>query len=764
MVTSIKTARTRLNLSGAWQFAYTEHPLPPDKLTFNPCIVPGCIETDLHALGILPDPFVGMNPVTVNEFAQKQHVYYRKQFEAYSHEGIVPYLIFEGVDCFAEVYLNGKHIASLSNMLIGHEMDVSRHLADGKNELLVHIRPAREESLKYDYPQLLSALPVNIEALYIRKAGHMYGWDIMPRFVSAGLYRPVTLEYRPTERLDELFLRNLSITPNRDCAELKLFYKIKGGLYTKRRIKIEMICGGSTITQEFDPFFISGIHKFAIEKPKLWWPKGRGAANLYTVTVTLYSNDEEVDKATFRHGIRTVALERTATIDANAEGEFVFIVNGEKVFCKGTNWVPLDAFHHRDIERIPKVMDMVGDLNCNMIRCWGGNVYENELFYDLCDEMGMMVWQDFTMACAVYPQDEDFQKVIAHEAEAVVKRLRSHACVALWSGDNECDLVYGWYGDTTNPNTNVLTRKILPEAVRLHDGTRPYIASSPFLDAEAFGKTLYGKDHYVLPEDHLWGPRDYFKGEFYTKSPSKFVSEIGYHGCPSPESITKFISPDKMWPFQNNEEWDLHATSPVPAVKNVYEYRTQLMADQITELFTEFPDNLADFSFCSQVVQAEAKKFFIERYRMAKWNRTGILWWNLIDGWPQFSDAIVDYYFDKKLAYGVIKNCQQDVCVMLDEPTAWNQDVVIVNDTRHDARITLEIKDVETGEVVFDGSFTAKADASTVVGKLRFKRNLKRMFAITWTGDAKGKNHYLAGQPPFELAHYKKLLADSKML
>ena len=758
MVTSIKTNRTRIDLCGDWQFAWATSPKEREGLDFKQCAVPGCLEMDLHKIGVLPDPFVGMNPVQVNDFVERQHVYYLKKFDVALKHDFEPYLIFEGVDCFSEIYLNGTHIGSFANMLIEHEINVGEHLQEGENELLVHIRPARQESLKYEYPQLLSALPVNIESLYIRKPGHMYGWDIMPRFISAGLYRPVTLEFRSKESLDELFLRTLSISANEDEAELKLYYKIKGDLYTKRRIKIEAVCGDSTFTQEFEPFFITGIHKFSLQAPKLWWPKGRGDANLYNVTVTLFNDGVVVDQAKFRHGIRTVALNRTPTINANGEGEFVFIVNGEKVFCKGTNWVPVDAFHYRDVERIPAIMEMAKDLNCNMIRCWGGNVYENELFYDICDEMGMMVWQDFTMACAVYPQDEDFQKVIAQEAESVVKRLRSHACVTLWSGDNECDLVYGWYGDKTDPNTNVLTRKILPEVVRLHDGTRPYIASSPFLDAEAFGKTLYGKDHYVLPEDHLWGPRDYFKGEFYTKSPSCFISEIGYHGCPSPKSIEKFISKDKIWPFQNNEEWDLHATSPVPVVKNVYEYRTQLMADQITEMFTDFPDNLEDFSFCSQVVQAEAKKFFIERYRMAKWNRTGILWWNLIDGWPQFSDAIVDYYFEKKLAYNVIKNCQQDICVMLAEPDSWNQDVVIVNDTRFDKCVALEIKDVESSEIVFSGNFKAKADAAVSVGKIRFKRNLKRMFLISWTGDVVGANHYLAGNPPFELEHYRKLL------
>ena len=757
MVASIKTNRKRLDLCGEWSFAWAERPKERSQLTFHKCTVPGCFEMDLHALGIVPDPFFGMNPVSVNEFAQKQHVYYAKTFTAPAPaEGTQPFIIFEGVDCFADVYLNGAKIAALSNMLIEHEVNVSDYLADGENELMLHIRPAREESLKHDYPQLLSALSVNTESLYIRKPGHMYGWDIMPRFISAGIYRPITLEYRPAECFSELFVRNLEIHTNGSRAELKLYYKISGGLYTPRKIKLELNCGGQVISHEFAPLFISGIYKFTVENPKLWYPCGRGDANLYDVTVTLLCDGKPADTAKFRHGIRTVELDRTATISSDGQdGEFVFIVNGERTFCKGTNWVPLDAFHYRDVERIPAVMDMAADINCNMIRCWGGNVYENELFYDLCDQMGIMVWQDFGMACAVYPQDENFQKIIMQEAEAVVKRLRGHACVALWSGDNECDWAHNWHGDKTDPNTNIITRKTLPEAVRLHDGTRPYIASSPFVEGEA-----HGKHHFVLPEDHLWGPRDYFKGEFYLSSPARFVSEIGYHGCPSQKSVAKFISPDKIWPWQDNKEWILHSTSPIPGI-DTYNYRVELMAKQITEMFTRDPDNLDDFAFASQVVQAEAKKFFIERFRMAKWKRTGILWWNLIDGWPQFSDAIVDYYFEKKLAYGVIKNCQQDICMMLAEPNAWFQDVVIVNDTRRDATINCEITDVETGEVVLNGSFTARADASVVVGKIPYKRNMQRLFLLKWSGDVSGVNHYLAGQPPFKLDKYRKLLGKA---
>ena len=754
----------QIDLCGQWHLAWTEVPLvdamsmqsaTQSGLEFCDCTVPGHFELDLFQLGKISDPFFGMNPVEVSKQTEKCHVYYSCSFKAKDIAGASPFLVFEGLDCFADVYINGILAATLDNMLIEHEVSIKGLLTIGENELFIHIRPALIEAMKYEYPQLISSLVTGYESIYVRKAPHMYGWDIMPRFLSAGMYRPVTIEYRPDEGIDELYLKTIDINETHSIAHLILHYKLTCRMDGDYSIKVGMTCCKARVETTSRVQFIAGKVVFEVANPALWWPKGRGDASLYNVEVALYKNGSIIDTRHFRHGIRTIELKRTALTSSTGEGEFVFKVNGEKIFAKGTNWVPVDAFHSRDKERIPAIMDMVNDLNCNMVRCWGGNVYEDELFYDICDQSGVLVWQDFGMACSVYPQDDAFASKLANEAAVVIKRLRSHACIALWSGDNECDWSYLWGYSHTDPNTNVLTRKILPEALRLHDGSRPYIGSSPFFDVGTLEK---GTDY--LPEMHLWGPRDYFKSKFYITSLCHFVSEIGYHGCPAPESIAKFISKDKLWPCLNNDEWLLHSTSPVPEA-HAYDYRVELMCKQIAELFTAVPDNLNDFAFTSQVVQAEAKKFFIELFRIAKWRRTGILWWNVMDGWPQFSDAVVDYYFKRKLAYFFIKNSQQDVCVMLDEPESWVQKVVIANDTRYDKAVKCQIKDIDTGEVIFEGEFIAYADKSTVVGQVPYIRNKQRFFVITWQGDVCGHNHYLAGQPPFDFAIYKVWLQKS---
>ena len=756
-MTQIELDRLAIGLCGSWRFGWSGARLDVKSaaeaesrgVRFYGCAVPGNFELDLEAAGIMPDAFFGMNPVKVNAFAQDKHVYYTREFDVPAVRG-KPTLIFEGLDCFTDIYVNGAFAAATDNMLVEHEIDASGLLRPGCNELFVRIRPALAEAEKFAYDQSLLAGMVNLESVYVRKAPHMYGWDIMPRFLSAGIYRPARIEFRAGERISECYLRTQGLSGDRETAFEHLYYKLEtlpGAAYA---VRLEGACGESRFTEERPVFFGAGAMDFTIQNPKLWQTNNRGAANLYDVVFTLIKDGVAIDRRAFTHGVRTVELKRTSVTTSLGEGEFVFLVNGERIFAKGTNWVPVDAFHSRDRARIPKIMEMAEDLGINMIRCWGGNVYEDECFYDACDRLGILVWQDFSMACAVYPQDAAFQKALAAEAEKVVRRLRQHPCVALWAGDNECDMLSRmWMLDKVNPNDNILTRKTLPEVARVHDGSRPYIASSPYVDEKA---AQYADEY--LPEYHLWGPRDYFKSGFYINSLCHFVSEIGYHGCPSVDSIKKFISPDKLWPCLDNDEWLLHCTSPVPDA-HLYDYRVKLMSDQICEMFKEAPGNLEDFAFASQAVQAEAKKFFIELFRSGKWRRTGILWWNLMDGWPQFSDAVVDYYFNKKLAYHFIKLAQQHVCVMMREPSDWVQQIVVSNDTPADADITVTVRDADSGELVFERSATAPADSVRVLGSAPFLRNRQRFFVIEWTGQASGRNHYLAGLPPFDLAAYR---------
>jgi len=345
----------------------------------------------------------------------------------------------------------------------------------------------------------------------------------------------------------------------------------------------------------------------------------------------------------------------------------------------------------------------------------------------------------------------------------VVGRLRGHASLALWSGDNEID--YFWAsgsfgtGHPMDPNRNVLTRQVLPAVLDDLDGSRPYLPSSPYVSPAAFHAGLT-----CLPEDHLWGPRNYFKSTYYTGSACHFASEIGYHGCPSAESVRKFISPEKVWPWMDNDEWRLHASDPVPGVTN-WGFRIEdMMVNQVRELFGRVPDTLERFVLASQISQAEAKKFFVELFRANRWRRTGILWWNLLDGWPQFSDAVVDYYFDKKLAYHYLKASQSPICLMLREPVGKQQSLVGVNDTRQPAAVTYSVTDVAGGQRLLEGGADLPANGLVELGRLRFLHSTKGLLRIDWKGPAgEGRNHYLQGLPPMDLDEYVDWMRQARL-
>lgn len=353
------------------------------------------------------------------------------------------------------------------------------------------------------------------------------------------------------------------------------------------------------------------------------------------------------------------------------------------------------------------------------------------------------------MACGTYPIDPEFCEIMRGEAEAAVRRLRQHPSLMLWSGDNECDMS----AFKRHPSGNRVTREVLPDVVEYEDPMRPFLPSSPFVDKEA-----EGRPEAYLTENHLWGPRDYYKSDFYRNSLCNFASEIGYHGCPSRKSIEEFIPADKLWPWQNNDDWMAHASSMELGESGNFNYRIKLMADQVRELFGAVPDNLDDFALASQISQAEAKKFFIEMFRTGQPNRTGIIWWNLIDGWPQFSDAVVDYYFRRKLAFYYIKRVQQPLILSMREPANWNLELVSVNDAGAEAELDYTVTELTTGEVVHSARATVPKGVKALL-HIPYSQGEKKLYLMEWEQNGqKGRNHYLAGNPPFSLEQYRSFL------
>ncbi|MGQ9791390.1 MAG: glycoside hydrolase family 2 protein [Armatimonadota bacterium] len=755
----------RIDLSGEWQMSYRPQRIQwvelgdvdfSDMPTVS-ALVPGNVELDLMRAGILPDLALGNNIYRLREF-ETYEWWYRRSFAAPA----VPHrhsaqLVFEGLDCLAHVWLNGVLVGEGVNALVPQRFDVTDALREGENDLVVRIRSAVFEGRQHVPTPLESALPCGFESLPIRKAPHCYGWDIMPRAVSAGIWRDVYIQFLPPTHWRSVYWATMAVDhPNRSAV---LFvdwdFTTDAHAVDDWRVRLRLSRDGKTIHESLHPVFHThGRTRLHLQGIDLWYPRGYGEPVLYDASAELLDGQGAVlDVHRCAVGFRTVDLLRTDITTPEEPGEFVFVINGVKVFAKGTNWVPLDAFHSRDAQRLHPTVEMLVDLNCNMVRCWGGNVYESEDFFNLCDWHGIMVWQDFALACGVYP--DSIIPAVRREAEEVVRRFRNHPSLVLWCGNNEIDHTYLWSGLGIDPNTDRISREVLAEVVRQYDPFRPYLPSSPYVSPEVMRR---GGDINLSPEQHLWGPRDDFKGVFYTRSLAHFVSEVGYHGCPERRTLEQFLDPGNLWHWQDNEQWLTHATRPLPEMTD-FNYRIPLMANQIAVLFDRVPDNLDDFILASQISQAEALKFFIEYWRQRKWRTTGILWWNLRDGWPIISDAVVDYYYRKKLAYVYIKRVQTDVCAMLSEPEAGAHSLIVINDTRWPASGEVQVTDAGSGKRLLYAQFSVEPNSKAIVGAIPHTHN-PAMWLIRWS-DSKGcrfLNHYLAGERPFKLEQYRQWL------
>lgn len=781
VLVSWRGAAQEMSLNGSWTLDYWQQgrtavrgPEAMAGVPFRtiPATVPGNVELDLWAAGLIADPTLDSNVYLLEPWETYQWRY-RRTFvsPAVPAEGSC-YLRFEGIDCFADIYVNGAKVGESDNMLISHCFDVSGMLRpEGEsNTLEVYLRSSVIEGRRQITPSLSRNSP-SPESVSVRRAAHSYGWDIMPRLVSAGLWRGVYLDVREKAFVRDAFWYVERLDPSTREALVHLAYTLElppdfrtGSLLLDYALSLD---GVEKVRETVVPDAHAGRIGIPLHDAQLWWPRGMGEQPLYDAVVTLKDADGRIlDADSVRLGIRTARLDATPVHTPDQPGRFCFIVNGEPVFIKGSNWTPLDAFHSRDAARLERTFDLALELNCNMLRCWGGNVYEDHAFFDLCDENGVLVWQDFSMGCNQYPQDADFQARMGEEVRAVVRKLRNHPSLVLWSGNNENDVSLRWGMKDlgVDPNRDVVSRVTIPAALFETDPTRSYLPSSPYYSPEV---VALGFDPHALPEDHLWGPRGYYKDPYYTEATCLFASETGYHGMPCRESLEQMFSPENVYPWSDVAEhiwkdaWLTKSVRESPAYGYVPK-RNNLMVNQVQILFGEVPEDLDRFVLASQCVQAEAVKYFIERFRSAKFApRTGILWWNIKDGWPILSDAVVDWYFRQKRAFGAIRMAQEDVCVLIADAEKGKHPVVVVNDTREPKSGQIVIRDAESGKTVYKGSYEVAANGRSVVATL-LERKGQGVWRIAYSvgrsgvygNDPVNQNYYLYGNPPFSLDKY----------
>lgn len=762
---------SRTQLHDHWMLSFT-HPVTGAHHTF-PATVPGNIEIDLQREGLIGDPYPADNVMAMRDWDRVDDWVYATEFDAPQHQaGETVQLVFEGIDTIADVSLNGKDVLRCENMHIPHTVDVTDRLKPQANSLEVRIHSPELHARRFSYAAGQVSRPVRQAEAYLRKARHMWGWDNAPRLLSAGLWRPVRLEVLPPIHFRDVYLHTQQVRKDTVCIgcnwqietpdlDLSAYH---GVLRLCRDGKVEHAV-------DFEVDFTAGRIRWELPAGSvdLWWPRGYGDPVLYDASLSLFRGEETVAEWNCRFGIRDLKLRMTDTTNAAGDGELVFVCNGEKIYINGTNWKPLDAMHSRAEARVRRALDLCLDLNCNMVRIWGGGVYEGHDFFDICDEHGLLVWQDFMFACEFPPRDQFYQDMVAREAEITIKRLRNHVSLAVWCGDNEVDSMFFWGVSIPKhflPSDNVITRKVLQNAVLDHDPYRSYVPSSPYVsDAVARERWLPEdrRSDITSPEHHLY-PRDEQFRDAFRNSAAHFLGETGPFFInamsQSPDIIERELPrARRLWdvPIEGGYTLDRHQTDDhFLTWKDATRQRLLHLFGREFEL-----EPWDDLALGANILCGEIFKFTIEYFRVNKWRRTGVLWWSLLDMWPMmFNYSVVDYNFrPKQPTYNWIRRSQQPLCLMVVENIEGKPELFAANDmlAAHSGSYRIVSVD-EHGkeEERSEGRFHAAPNVSQSLGAMSPGVG-HELWILEWTtGGRTAFNHYVFAKPPISFEVYRE--------
>jgi beta-mannosidase len=628
--------------------------------------IPGTVQTDLLVNSKVPQPFYRTNEVKY-QWIDKKNWIYKTQFvidSANFHSSKI-FLNFKGLDTYAEVKLNDKKILDADNFFRSWRIEVKESLRVGKNNLTIHFKSpvhiGLEKLKKHGYP--LPAVNDQSEvgglgdkriSIFTRKAPYHYGWDWGPRFVTIGIWRPVFLEFIDNAEITDVFFNQDNINSN--LAELSVFVDVsssKPGDYyivisdpetEEKYINKKVSINGNQQIFEFN---------IKIKNPELWWPNGYGSQHLYNFKVDLLEDGNTLHSENYSIGLREIKVVREEDVHGKS---FYFKVNGLPIFAKGANYIPNDVFLPRvSSEKYEHIIKSAFDANMNMIRVWGGGIYENELFYDLCDKYGLLVWQDFMYACSMYPGDEQFINNAKLEAIENVKKLRNRACLALWCGNNEIDLAWchwdencgwGWkelYNDDQKKQIwksyDTLFHKVLPDIVGEYSPNTFYWPSSPIAD---WGKpSSYSEKSGDM---HYWGV--WHGGEPFEKFEDvipRFMSEYGFQSFPEFNTINEFTLP---------QDWDIY--SEVMLAHQRSAIGNQKIKEYM-EHYYKVPNDFKDFIYVGQLLQAYGIGKAIDFHRANKPFCMGTLYWQLNDCWPGASWSSIDYFGNWKALHYIVK-------------------------------------------------------------------------------------------------------------
>lgn len=636
-------AQQIIPLSATWEFRKA------GDSSWNPATVPGTVHTDLYALKKIPDPFYRLNEKDL-QWIDKEDWEYRTVFSLDPGQLACKklFLVFKGLDTYADVYINGVKMLVADNMFRIWKADILPRLRPGVNSLRVYFHsPVKEGTALYKSLPFRVPVSDNDQAspkvsVFTRKAGYHYGWDWGPRFVTSGIWRPVFLESMGEAAIGDLFIKQKTLTTRKAGLEARIEVEsMESGIR-----QVEVVADGIKA-----PLYSSRVHlekgmntlvcSFTLPDPELWWPNGYGAQKLYTFHAILKNGSAVLAEKKVRQGMRTVEVVQESGTGGNS---FKFRVNGVDIFMKGANYIPQDNFLPSvSRDRYERVLNTAVLSHMNMLRVWGGGIYENDLFYDLCDEKGIMVWQDFMFACAMQPPLEALKQNIYEEAVENVKRLRSHPSLALWCGNNE-DIAFisgNYWGDAKGAFRNrqdsmtlintykEIFHSILPAVVKAWDDDHFYWSSSP-QSSNYSERSTNSKNSGDIHFWDVWGNGKPI--ETYLDNIGPFMSEYGFQSFPDLETVQKFSLP---------EDADINSTV-LKSHQRSYVGNGAILA--YMKKWYKVPAAFKDFLYTGQVLQAEAIKLAIEAHRRAKPFCMGSLYWQIDDCWPAASWSSMDYF------------------------------------------------------------------------------------------------------------------------
>lgn len=700
-----------MSLSGSWRLRQ----VGGDGQEF-PAQVPGGVHTDLLAAGQIPDPFVGDKEFDVQWVAEKDWSFSRQftvSAEMLAEDRVV--LVCDGLDTLGQVTLNGKVLGRFENMFRVYQWEVKDILRPGENEIVFTfdspVNYVTEWQRKNPLLGVTQAIP---GASHIRKAPCHFGWDWGPMLPPIGIWKDLRLEGYSVAQFENVHLRQQV-----EGAKGFLSAQVEAEQWIEADLQVKLIVvgpDGKSWEQKAELDGKFGMVSVEIADLELWWPNGYGKQPLYQVEVVLQAGGRRLDGKKYKIGFRTIELSQKP--DQWGES-FTFIVNGVPIFAKGADWIPADSFPTRiSDEYLQGLLRSAVDAHMNMLRIWGGGFYEEEDFYDLCDEYGILIWQDFVFACSIYPDREDFFANVREEAIQNVRRLRHRASLALWCGNNEMEqgwVDWGWNRPEDHETMRLkaaydrMFHHLIPEVVAVEDPDRPYWPSSassgiPF--AEPNGEAR-GDCHYW----DVWHGRKPFTA--YRDTFPRFMSEFGFQSLPPMETIKTYA-----------EEKDWNMTSYIMEHHQRSFKGNGLMIAQMTDTF-RMPKDFPKLVYLSMLLQAEGIRYGVEHWRRHKERVSGILYWQLNDCWPVASWSSLDYYGRWKALHYMARRFYAPVLLSVED-----------SDTTMGVWVTSDVNAAWKGEIEWklvhlDGRVVEAGNEQVSLEPLQSRQFINRTFDIS---------------------------------